>query len=340
MTAAEKHIRHYNHLNGKAITRHQLERIHTSLKKDIDAKRIDTHAPLGAECLDIEKRMIQALPHLNGKPKRVTLQVIDVDKILRTHKAPVLPATVKKPVLNGKTVATSKPVVKPSPSNGLKHKIDLSDGPYRDFVKLYIDTQVMYFGLPGAGKTWDLMTFMKYLADKGYPVVYVAAEEYGRSTFDEKIQGIFRQPSLKEFKYPNLRFVKSLNEIQSFENVKVLLLDSVDKVKWSVEDWTAFSDAHPNMIKIAVKQTTKDGDFKGGQEWAHEMDIVTEIRNKKRIFHKNRLDPSFAEKRDNLLLEDKIRKREEKLHIQQTIKQRMTPMGEDAILNFKPDTVV
>ncbi len=61
MTVAEKHIHHYNHLNGKMMSKDQLITFHTALRKDIDTKRIDAHMPLGVECIDIEKRIGAAI---------------------------------------------------------------------------------------------------------------------------------------------------------------------------------------------------------------------------------------------------------------------------------------
>ncbi|HMG94363.1 MAG TPA: zincin-like metallopeptidase domain-containing protein [Chryseolinea sp.] len=74
MTIAEKHIRHYNNLNGKEISKETLRRFHDDLKKDIAAKRIDEHAPYGAECIGIEKRLAKALTQMNGANRIVEVK--------------------------------------------------------------------------------------------------------------------------------------------------------------------------------------------------------------------------------------------------------------------------
>lgn len=67
MTAAEKHIRHYNHLNGNKIRTETLAEFHTALKKDIDSKKIDAHVPFGIECIQIEKRIAKVLKSITDK---------------------------------------------------------------------------------------------------------------------------------------------------------------------------------------------------------------------------------------------------------------------------------
>lgn len=183
------------------------------------------------------------------------------------------------------------------------------------------------------------MLFSKYLAQKlKKPVAYIAAEEYGRSTFDEKITEF-------NIRHPNLVIVKSFAQLEregyKLEDFAAIFFDSVDKLKMSVDDWTLFSDQHPNMIKVAIKQTTKEGDFKGGQDWAHEMDIVVEIRNRKRIVRKNRLDPEFSKKRDALLFEDSIAEKEKSWKLRETVKARVTPRNqEQELATYKPETIV
>lgn len=132
MTIAEKHIRHYNLLNGNEIRKEALAQFHACLKKDIDSKRIDAHMPFGVECLDIERRISTALKKMNGHKVILHVAVIDVKKILATQqiipKKKVLPVVkkiaptkvvskaIKKPAVQAKTFPASRdfsPGVKP-----------------------------------------------------------------------------------------------------------------------------------------------------------------------------------------------------------------------------------
>jgi hypothetical protein len=351
MTAAEKHIRQYNSFNGKVVTKDQLVKVHSALKNDIASKRIDAHAPLGIECIEIEKRMSSVIGKINGKPVKVKVDKIDVDKILRTQLAAA--SKQKKPV--SKLPALKKPVVKkvaPVKSMGkldgvvtadqIKNrsfrKIDL-DGDYKDiFVELNEDSQLMIWGMPSSGKTVWQLKFAQYLAEKkGLKVLYVAKEEIDRSTLNKK---------LREFNigHPNLMFTRDLQQLQSagykLTDFDVVFFDSINALRIKLEDYVSLVEQNYGRIFIPIVQCNKDGSFKGGQEWEHEVDIAGEIRNRKLILRKNRMDGDFGIKRDKLLLEDKVREKEKSMQIKETVKARIAPPAEQQVISFRPDTIV
>jgi antirestriction protein ArdC len=217
---------------------------------------------------------------------------------------------VRHPKLNGIVDATQLGALQFS-------KIDL-DGPYKqDFLKIYSDTQLMIWGSPGSGKTVYTLKFAQYLAEhKGLNVLYVANEELGRSTFTEKIQ---------EFKigHANLKFVKSLKDVESagftVDDFDVVFFDSVNSMGLTLEDYRKFSDENPGIIKVLVVQSTKDGDFRGGKDWEHEVDIAGEVKNRKMVLRKNRLDQSFAEKSDELMFEEAVNDQKRKKLIREKV---------------------
>lgn len=53
-----------------------------------------------------------------------------------------------------------------------------------------------------------------------------------------------------------------------------------------------------------IVQSTKDGDFRGGKEWEHEMDIAGEVVNRQLRLRKNRMDSGFIKKVQKLEEED------------------------------------
>jgi antirestriction protein ArdC len=198
--------------------------------------------------------------------------------------------------------------------------IDL-DGEYKsDFLKIYSDTQLMIWGAPGSGKTVYTLKFAQYLAEKkGLNVLYIANEELGRSTFTEKI---------REFNigHPNLKFVKSLDALKSSAldvgDFDVILFDSVNSMGYTLEDYRKFSDANPGVIKILVVQSTKDGDFRGGKDWEHEVDIAGEVKNRKMILRKNRLDQEFAQKSDKLMIDEMVQDQKRKKLIREKVQNK------------------
>jgi antirestriction protein ArdC len=221
------------------------------------------------------------------------------------------PVKEKHPNLSG--------VVDASQIGSLKFsKIDL-DGDYKtDFLKIYSDTQMMIWGSPGSGKTVYTLKFAQYLAEKkNLKVLYVAHEELGRSTFTEKII---------EFNigHANLKFVKSLEALSaanlSLDDFDAIFFDSINSIGWTLEDYRKFSEANPGIVKVLVVQSTKDGDFRGGKDWEHEVDIAGEVKNRNMILRKNRLDQEFAKKSDDQLIEEAVKDQKRKNLIREKVK--------------------
>ena len=78
---AEKHIRHYNKLNGTRISTHKLNAFALAIQRDIDAKRIDLHVPFGVELIDIKKRIENVLRSTKKEQYlEIELKPISLDK--------------------------------------------------------------------------------------------------------------------------------------------------------------------------------------------------------------------------------------------------------------------
>lgn len=494
MTVAEKHIRHYNNLNGKPIRKQRLAEFHASLKRDIESKRIDAHMPFGVECIDLEKRLQGAIKTLNGHKMIVQCQTIDIAKIHASQKVivkkslagfkkkkekpkaldfgkdysqfrnkpeeailhllkvksgevksaiyrkgvgnidfvwgehndktgsgfglshiiakhkkemeeiglkpeKIIPSTIrhgrfgkakskdrveiktdiftvfintkylgskkiflltafdlrlreiKKQGLNGTVLgvddsAPAKPK-KPLPSLPLPHKdikkhakksepvqkqdpVKLSGvssasqlcgvkfyehdlGPFKsDFHRMNSDTNVMIWGLPGGGKTVMLLKLAQHFAQSGKKVLYIAEEEFGKSTLAEKIQ---------EFKigHDNLHFVGELNE-SLLADYDIIFFDSVNSMNLTSHEIKRLDKKFPNKTFILIVQTTKAGDFRGGQDWEHLVDIAGEIRNRKLILRKNRLDPNHKHKADKIMLDEIVEEQRKKEEIKKLVK--------------------
>lgn len=200
---------------------------------------------------------------------------------------------------------------------GLPFKEIELDGEWKtDLHRLFTDTQVMAWGSPGSGKTVKLIQLAQYLATKGLKVLYVANEEMGRSTFTIK---------MREFKFghPNLLFEKELPEDLSYYDV--IFLDSVQTLGMDLKMYKTFRIAHPDKLTVAIVQSTKDGDFQGGNSWEHEMDIAFQIVDRKIVMHKNRLDPEFAKKAERIRIDNMVDEKTKKAKIIQTVKNKMAP---------------
>lgn len=244
-----------------------------------------------------------------------------------------------KPETGNRKPATKKPVTRnPQPATSLHGIVDATtlagvnfrtfelQEPYKtDFHKINSDTQIMLWGSPGHGKTVYALKFAQYVAEVlGLNTLYIAHEEFGRSTFSEKL----RQHNIG---HANLKFTATLNQTQ-IDQFDAIFFDSINSLEMTLADYRRLVKAHPGKLYVLIVQSTKDGDFRGGNNWEHEVDVAGEIRNRKLILHKNRFDPHNPEKMEQLLTNDAIAEAKKKAHIRQAVKESNKPQPQPVIV--------
>jgi len=129
----------------------------------------------------------------------------------------------------------------------------------------------MVFGLPKMGKSYLCVEFAGYLARNHGKVLYVAREEGLDATLQQKLND-------KNVKHPNL-FVSDFlpDNLSAYD---FIFLDSVNKLGLSSKDLDALRKGNPGKSFIFVFQTTKDGNFRGKNEFQHDVDVVVEVAEK------------------------------------------------------------
>lgn len=157
------------------------------------------------------------------------------------------------------------------------------DGKWKDLLGLpATNFDMMVFGQPGSGKTTFLLLFAHYLATKFGNVLYVSGEEYDSSPLTEKVNALPSIPS-------RLVFGRSLNKLPiPLYNFQFVILDSVTDLGIDIETYKSLREQNPDTAFILILQTTKDGKFKGGKEWEHEVEIAGEIEDGTISIYKNR----------------------------------------------------
>ena len=139
---------------------------------------------------------------------------------------------------------------------------------------------MMIFGKPGCGKSSLAIDFGHYLAkEHAKSVLYVSDEERFSYTLTEKINRL-------NAKHPNLMFAQKLPD--SLQPYDVVFIDSVNSMNLQPEDLKALFEKYPKKSFIFVFQTTKDGQFKGKQDFEHDVDAVIRCENKTAFSEKNR----------------------------------------------------
>lgn len=129
----------------------------------------------------------------------------------------------------------------------------------------------MVFGKPKTGKSYLCVEFAGYLARNHGKVLYVAREEGLDKTLQIKLND-------KNVKHENLFVSDFLPEDLSEYNF--IFLDSVNKLGLSAQDLDVLCKSNPGKSFIFVFQTTKDGNFRGKNEFQHDVDVVIEVAEK------------------------------------------------------------
>jgi hypothetical protein len=129
----------------------------------------------------------------------------------------------------------------------------------------------MVFGKPKTGKSYLCVEFAGYLARNHGKVLYVAREEGLDKTLQIKLND-------KNVKHENLFVSDYLPE--NLSGYDFIFLDSVNKLGLSAQDLDVLRKSNPGKSFIFVFQTTKDGNFRGKNEFQHDVDVVIEVAEK------------------------------------------------------------
>jgi len=136
-----------------------------------------------------------------------------------------------------------------------------------------INCHYMVFGLPKSGKSTFCMHFAKYLADNHGSVLYVASEEGFSQTLKNKMMNFGLTSDNMHFS--NYREAETIMEIAS--EYDFIFIDSVNFINISPEQIREMKHNNRNLSLITIQQATKDGDFRGSQEYAHDSDSIVKI---------------------------------------------------------------
>jgi len=145
-------------------------------------------------------------------------------------------------------------------------------------------------GEPGNGKSTFALKFAAYFQKNHGNVAYLAAEQPGK---DSDMQGLINRlgvdGKMKFPKDPSFYNYKSLDElVESLKPFSLVVLDSVNRMKLKPEDIEKLREKLPNTGIMAIMQSTKDGNFKGSQEYKHDCNAFLRAKNMRVFQEKSR----------------------------------------------------
>jgi hypothetical protein len=143
--------------------------------------------------------------------------------------------------------------------------------------------KLMIYGKAGSGKSTFSLKLADYLAQLGKSVLYVAGEEKFGYTLHEKIVRL-------NISSPNLYLNDKLpTDLSKYD---VVFIDSVNTLSLTPED---LEKLPKSKAYVWIFQCTKEGNYRGSQEFEHNADSVIEINDMKATVHKNRFGGSAKE---------------------------------------------
>jgi hypothetical protein len=271
-------LKRYIGIQGRHITKEKAERLLSNMKIAVKKGEISKGDPY-AERLNIAYQSLQKFVDV-AKP-RDTIEIHSsvlngindaLDGLgcagkmncgchglngLENEHLSIMPATNKNRVMNSMDFANLK-----FENLGFTGKwLDLIGDPAKGFT-------AMVFGKPKMGKSYLCVDFAGYLARNFGKVLYVAKEEKLDATLQKKLND-------KNVKHPNL-FVSDFlpADLSAYQYV---FLDSVNKLQLEPQDLEQIKTENPGVSFIYVFQTTKEGNFRGANEFQHDVDVVIEI---------------------------------------------------------------
>ncbi len=139
----------------------------------------------------------------------------------------------------------------------------------------------MVFGRPKMGKSFLCVDFAGYLARNHGKVLYIAKEEGLDMTLQEKLKA-------NDVAHPNLFVAEDIpSDLSPYD---FIFFDSVNKLGLSVNDLDTLRANYPEKSFIYVFQTTKDGHFRGANEFQHDVDVVIEVPEKGLVVQNGRFN--------------------------------------------------
>lgn len=149
------------------------------------------------------------------------------------------------------------------------------DGKYKALVGQPARSfHMMVFGRPKQGKSIFCFQLARYLTKFG-KVLYIAAEEGFSATLQQKLTefGAVNQ----NLYFANYRDFEQIRSNLMGTDYEFVIIDSINFINLEPEDVELLKAENKEKAFITIQQATKNGAFRGSQQFAHNCDIIIEV---------------------------------------------------------------
>lgn len=278
-----KFILRFLNLTGKKISKKELKNYIDDLQNAIRKQKIRKTATHADEIKYIQSSLVRIYNEMQGNDVAIGLKT-ETSRRLKTLVTKEKKKTENKKTTRKKSVSlkgipdSEEKKEETAPQNLLMSSVDFAEMKFESlgFSQKWRDLMgdpskgftAMVFGRPKTGKSYFCVDFAGYLARHHGDTLYVAKEEKLNATLHKKLAD-------KEVAHPNLFVSDFLPE--DLTTYDFIFLDSVNKLGLSVSDLDELRKKYPEKSFIFIFQTTKQGAFRGRNEFMHDVDVVIEI---------------------------------------------------------------
>ncbi|HEY4787344.1 MAG TPA: hypothetical protein VIH57_14895 [Bacteroidales bacterium] len=279
------YIKQYIGIHGKKDVKDKAKALLCRIEKAIESGKIPETCPYWKEIKEIKSSLESYLENKSQIPaiSDSTLNGIMSWMVRRQQKKKVAKYLQKiyeaEKGLRGVEAEEEKPlneapeplVITSTELAGMEFETIGLKGRYRELIgDPSVGFSAMVFGLPKSGKSTLCIDFAKYLAENHGKVLYVAIEEGFGYTLKEKLE---RLGAI----HPNLVIAEKLPD--DLAPYQFVFIDSVSKAGLSSQDLTKLRKDNPKTAFIFIFHTTKEGNFRGKQDFAHDVDVIIGVEN-------------------------------------------------------------
>lgn len=260
VSAIVKFVKQYISLHGKSDVKQKAKTLYKRYERAFNNGDIDYNDARYKEVHAISQSLIA---YLQDRTETIEIKETELHGLMGL-------AGISVNGLQGLEAAPTKCISSSDLANMEFETIGLQ-GKYR---KLIGDPSVgflaMVYGLPKSGKSTLSIDFARHLAQNHGKVLYAALEEGFGYTLKEKFERLHAI-------HPNLIIAEKLPEnLSSFDFV---FIDSVSKAGMTIEQLVRLHKQFPRTAFVFIFHSTKDGNFRGGQGFAHEVDCIIDVAN-------------------------------------------------------------
>ena len=136
------------------------------------------------------------------------------------------------------------------------------------------------YGKPGSGKSTLSMQYANYFSSKFGVVKFLSSEMKegdGLKNLLERTKTNGKNIVFDTAPY-NTNVEDHIKRLKK-ANVKLLIIDSANHLRWSPDDLERIKESLPQLSTFVILQSVKQGDFRGHNDYVHNADVVVKIDN-------------------------------------------------------------